>query len=190
MSVVPLTRRNVEEQIMLNLKALLVDTAKYEIKVGIPGGKMNQKAAIREARKSAAYKKASKIERKKILAAATQNVDIAYYAAQNEFGTQSSPRIPSRPFLRTTMERYKEKINKAVAAILKEVANNNRDAHFFMDKLGQFVAGMVKLNITDGNWAPNSFFTILRKSKRKYSDKPLIDTGIMRQSITSWTVKK
>jgi hypothetical protein len=165
MGVVPLTRRNVEEQIMLNLKALLVDTSKYEIMVGIPGGKINTKKAKQEARKTEAYKRASKIERKAILEKASQNVDIAYYAAQNEFGTQSEPRIPSRPFLRTTMERYKEKINKAVASILKELANNNKDAHFFMDKLGLFVAGMVKLNITDGNWTPNSFFYNIKEVK-------------------------
>ena len=169
MSVVPLTRRNVEEQIMLNLKALLVDTDKHEIKVGIVGGQLNEKSAKK-------YKE--------------EPQEIAYYAAQNEFGTQSEPRIPSRPFLRTTMTRYKNEINIGMAKILKEFCNQNKNASFFMNKLGLLVAGYVQLNIKDGNWIPNSFYTILRKSKNAYSDKPLRDTGAMWQHITSWTVKK
>jgi hypothetical protein len=185
MSVVLLTPRNVEEQIMLNLKALLVDTDKHEIKVGIVGGKMNEKAAKRDAKKYARYVYGSKADRKEILAKATQPTDIAMYAAKNEFGSFSE-NIPSRPFLRTTFSRYKEDINSALDKIMKEFVNQNKDANFFMNKLGLAVAGFVKLNINDGNWAPNSPTTI----KRKGSNKPLIDMGAMRQAITSWTVKK
>jgi hypothetical protein len=155
MSIVPLTARNVEEQILLNLKALLVDTDKHEIKVGIPGGKVND------------------------------GNEIAYYAAQNEFGVISQ-NIPSRPALRTTVTRYKDEINRGLAIILKEFVNQNRDAMFFMNKMGLFVAGLFKKNITEGKWIPNSPVTIARKK----SNKPLIDKGAYRQAATSWVIKK
>lgn len=165
MRLVALNRRNVEEQINKNLKAILVDVKQYDTKVGIIGGTVNTDA-------EAKYKK-------------PQEVDVAYYAAENEFGVYSKG-IPSRPFLRTTFEgERREKISRKAQSILKECAENNRNTLGYLTKLGLYAAGEVRANITQGDFEGNSEITILRKG----SSRPLIDTGTMRRYVTAWVTK-
>jgi len=161
-----LNRRNVEEQIYKNLSAILKEVPKYNTKVGIIGGTVNTKAEKK-------YKE-------------VQEVDVAYYAAVNEFGSYSQG-IPSRPFLRTTFQGDNlEKIYKKGQGFLKECAEENKPPEQYLIKLGLYCAGLVRQNITKGDWTLNSKLTI----KLKRSSKPLIDTGTMRRYITSWVTKK
>ncbi|MCY1454324.1 hypothetical protein D9M71_713820 [compost metagenome] len=48
-----------------------------------------------------------------------------------------------------------------------------------LEQMGNLAEGHVKQEITDGDFAANAASTIAAKS----SDKPLIDTGALRQSI-------
>jgi len=154
---------NLKSQIYKNLSALIIDTTEMSLLVGIPG---------------TAQTKVSK----KDASSGDIPLNIATYAAKNEFGSFSE-RTPARPFMRTTFtgERLK-KIEKAANIIFTQIAQTNRDAKSALQKLGMFIVGQIQQNITHGQWKPNSPYTIAKKG----SSKPLIDTGAMRQSISSW----
>lgn len=102
-------------------------------------------------------------------------VDMADIAMFNELGTSTSP---SRPFLRTTVEKNEEKINQMCEQVAKAIANGGT-AEDALKKLGAFGVSLVQETIGSGTFTPNAPSTI----KAKGSDKPLIDTGQMRQSV-------
>ena len=87
-------------------------------------------------------------------------------AARNHYG---APGVPARPFLSITLAKNRAKIAKAGEMLLDNP-----------DLLGAYVVGLVQETIADGVPPPNSPATIAAKG----SDTPLIDTGILRQSIT------
>lgn len=102
---------------------------------------------------------------------------------KNEFGSKAE-NIPARSFLRVPimLELPKElkRIKKSewIAAI---VQNGIESA---LTQLGLLAEGVVLGGFGSagyGTWAPNSPYTIFLKR----SDQPLIDTGELRQSITS-----
>lgn len=102
----------------------------------------------------------------------TSIVDIA---AWNEFGTEN---IPSRPFMRDTMRNNREEINSFLASSMKRMMNGS-EPEKVMNQVGSKVKGMMQKEIRDGEFEPNKPSTIAKKG----SDKPLIDTGRMRQSV-------
>ena len=97
---------------------------------------------------------------------------MASLAAVLEFG---NARIPSRPFLRDTLEKYREKYTALFAEQLKQ----GKSPEQAMSLIAVIAQGDVQDNIVNGNWVPNAKSTI----RRKKSSKPLIDTGKLRQSI-------
>ena len=82
-----------------------------------------------------------------------RGVDMAQIAMWNELGTSTAP---SRPFLRKSVD-------------------ENAD----LKQIGVFGVGLVQEKIESGSYEPNAPSTI----RKKKSDKPLIDTGRMRQSV-------
>ena len=62
---------------------------------------------------------------------------------------------------------------------------NAEDASAAAKDIGAKSVGMIQQEIVDGNWTPNAPSTIAKKG----SDHPLIDTGLMRQSV-HYVVKK
>ena len=60
-----------------------------------------------------------------------------------------------------------------------KILSGSVSARGALDVMGLAVTGMIQEQITDGDYVPLAPATI----KRKGSDKPLIDTGHMRQSI-------
>lgn len=107
--------------------------------------------------------------------------DVAEIAAYNELGSSETP---ARPFMRQSFENHQNQLQQAC-----DVVNNTLSAGGTTDqaltKLGVFCKGLVQQEIVDGNFAPNAESTIARKK----SDKPLIDTGRMRQSV-NYVIKK
>ena len=97
--------------------------------------------------------------------------DVCAVAAWNEFGTIN---IPSRPFMRKSVDDNKDEISgrKTAEQVFKEI--------------GLFQKGLIQKKITDGSFEPNAPSTI----RQKKSDKPLIDTGRMRQSVEIFIEKK
>ena len=107
--------------------------------------------------------------------------DMAEIAMFNELGTSTSP---PRPFLRMTVDENKDKINQFVETQTKRIAEG-ASAEQCMKQMGAFGVSLVQEKIGNGTFAPNAESTI----KAKGSDKPLIDTGQLRQSV-HYVIKK
>jgi len=101
--------------------------------------------------------------------------DICDIAAWNELGTEH---IPSRPFLRKSVDENEGKINQFLQAEARSLASG-KTAETLLNEIGNFQKSLVQEKITEGSFAPNAESTI----RRKGSSKPLIDTGRMRQSV-------
>ena len=104
-----------------------------------------------------------------------EEITVADVVAWNEFGSERSP---SRPFMRQTVEDYKGQITKHANKAVK-AAIHGGGAEEALNSIGAFTKGKMQLEIRNGDWVPNAPYTIAKKG----SDKPLIDTGRMRQSI-------
>jgi len=103
---------------------------------------------------------------------------VAEYAAWNEYGTANG-RIPARPFIRGWVENNGGQIKKMTEFLFKKVSEGEMTAAEAMEKLGQFGESGIKKYIREGTFEENKKSTV----RHKGSDKPLIDTGTMRNSI-------
>lgn len=101
--------------------------------------------------------------------------DVCDIAAWNELGTVN---MPSRPFLRMSVDDNSDKINSFMSAQKRSIINGE-SADRILKKIGIFQKDLIQEKITEGSFAPNASSTI----KAKGSSKPLIDTGRMRQSV-------
>lgn len=107
--------------------------------------------------------------------------DICDIAAWNELGTEN---IPSRPFLRMSVDENVDKINNFLQS-QKNALLSGKDAEQVLKEIGLFQKDLIQEKITEGSFVPNSEITI----ERKGSSKPLIDTGRMRRSV-NYVIKK
>ena len=99
-------------------------------------------------------------------------VDIALF---NELGTEN---IPSRPFLRDSVDANADKINAFLKRAVKILLRGGT-AEDVLKKIGVFQKGLIQKQIVDGDFVPNASATI----KRKGSAVPLVDKGDLRKSI-------
>ena len=104
-----------------------------------------------------------------------ESITLANVAAWNEFGSERSP---ARPFMKQTVRDYKDQITKHANKALKKAINGG-GAKEALNSIGAYTKGRMQKEIRDGDFAPNAPYTIAKKG----SDKPLIDTGRMRQNI-------
>ncbi len=116
-------------------------------------------------------------------------VKVVTYAAANEFGTRSAGRnrnvvIPERSFIRSTADKkngWKKEIERAYNSII----DGKDTALAAIAKVGIIARDDIKQTITDGVAPKNAESTIRRKTVNgKRGDKTLIDTGIMRNSVS------
>lgn len=107
--------------------------------------------------------------------------DICDIAAWNELGTEH---IPSRPFLRMSVDENEGKINQFLQEEARSLAHG-KTAEELLNEIGNFQKSLVQEKITEGSFAPNAESTI----RRKGSSRPLIDTGRMRQSV-NYVIKR
>jgi len=106
----------------------------------------------------------------------------------HEFG---NPRkgIPQRSFLRTTNIVNAKKIDTTIKKQFKKVLDGKESANNAMEKVGIFTVGLVQKAFTNrgyGTWQDISQVT----KDKKGSSQVLIDTGILRGSITHAVRKK
>jgi hypothetical protein len=122
-------------------------------------------------------------------------VDIAQYAAWNEYGVKGPPFsqngggiwfIPPRPFIRGWTDNKAENIKATKERIVKKVSDGTWDADDAIKRLGEFAQDGIKNFIRTGTFTDNADAT----KARKKSSKPLIDTGTMRNSIRYEVVRK
>lgn len=175
----------------LDIQKIIKGIEKYDVLVGIPDA-TTQRRRGEVTNAELAYlhthgvTKAS--ERQKIEEYITQGFD--YKDARKKVHdlhmlTKGSPAwsIPPRPIIEPAIEDSKEEISKLMQNALRSFLE--LDLLNAEKKLK--VAGMKAQNVVrawfvnpKNNWAPNSPMTI----KAKKSDRPLIDTGELRKSIT------
>lgn len=101
--------------------------------------------------------------------------DICDVAAWNELGTVN---MPSRPFLRKSVDENESKINAFLQSKKKDLVKGV-SAEQVLKEIGIFQKDLVQEKLTDGSFAANAESTV----KQKGSSKPLIDSGRMRQSV-------
>lgn len=105
-------------------------------------------------------------------------------AAWNEFGTKrkdGTTHSPPRPFMSNVLDRAEDAVREIVKREVdpKTLVVSRGTA----DRIGLTVQGMIQKEIVDLRSPPNAPSTI----RRKKSDNPLVDTGLMRLS-TSYQV--
>lgn len=94
--------------------------------------------------------------------------------------------IPERSFIRSGFDEQKERYEERAEMLLDKVLHLELPVKVFMQALGQYIAGQLRLYLTDISSPSNHPFTVARKG----SSNPLIDTGRMRQAIDYRVVKK
>ena len=104
-----------------------------------------------------------------------RGVDMAQIAMFNELGTSTAP---SRPFLRMSVDENEDKINTTCGRELESLKPGGT-AETILRRVGALGVRLVQEKIGSGSFEPNAESTI----RKKGSDKPLIDTGRMRQSV-------
>ena len=97
----------------------------------------------------------------------TDMLDIAVY---NHFGTAT---IPARPFVSDCAEKNAGQIKEAQKRLVYRVYQGSLSADGALAELGAWYVNVQKGHILHGGWTPNAPATI----KRKGSNKPLVDTG-------------
>ena len=93
-----------------------------------------------------------------------------------ELGTKN---IPSRPFLRSTIDDKQNDYMKTVRRLTKLIQDGKITLEVAEGIIGSEVQGDIQQKIVDIDTPPNSPATI----KKKKSSNPLIDEGHLRQSI-------
>lgn len=108
--------------------------------------------------------------------------DICDIAAWNELGTEHAP---SRPFMRDSVDKHLPAIDHMFMS-QKDALLSGATAKDILNTVGLFQTDLMQTEIEQGDFVANAPETI----RRKGSDKPLIDTGQMKNSINYQIVKK
>ena len=106
------------------------------------------------------------------------NIGLAEIAFIMEKGSVVN-NIPARPFMKQTRQRYEKRMMGLSKKLLKAISNGSTTAMDAIKKLGASYEGAMKRIFIEGSFAPNATATV----RRKKSSRPLIDTGLLRQSI-------
>jgi len=127
-------------------------------------------------------------------------VRIAQYAYWNENGVTSTNNVlkkgkvwvlPPRPFMSQAVDNNEGQIVQTGEKLVKQVADGKIDAKTAMRLNAENMVTLIKQAIKNGQFAPNSEITIngiIGKDGKvfirgKKSTKPLINTGLMRDSV-------
>ena len=103
---------------------------------------------------------------------------LASVAAYNEYG---HGKTPPRPFMQRAYNEFESKPNKIRDAIEQGVVKDGNKAG---QLLSLMLANEIKNQISRGNFAPNSEYTV----RKKGSSRPLVDTGKMLGGV-DWVEK-
>ncbi len=104
---------------------------------------------------------------------------LALVAAVNEFGSQDG-HVPERSFLRAGIRENLAEFKRMNEVTLKALANGRTTEGHALGLLGELAKSKVQDKIGRGPFTPNAPSTIAKKK----SEKPLVDSGNLRQSIT------
>ena len=88
--------------------------------------------------------------------------------------------------MRKSVDDNEEKIIAFCQAQLAKLCDGTTTAEKILREIAVFQKGLIQETIAEGDFEPNAPSTI----RKKKSDKPLIDTGRMRQSVMTVIDKK
>lgn len=103
-------------------------------------------------------------------------LDVAMW---NELGTVH---IPSRPFLRDSVDANADQINAFLQSKTKKILKGG-SAEELLKEIGAFQVGLIQKQMVNGNYKENEDTYKKRKEKKHPPAIPLKDTGLMQQSI-------
>lgn len=116
------------------------------------------------------------------------SVTIADVATFNEYGTKD---IPSRPFMKQAFDNNQKEVNGFIDKQYDRVLTGKQSVKDGLGKVGVFFEGKVRKTFSQGEFTPNKPATIRAKTVRgKKGTTPLVDSGRLRQSISSEVVLK
>lgn len=122
----------------------------------------------------------------------TQEGTVAHYAAINEFGSADG-HVPERSFIRSTMtaraSAYTAAMDRAIRRAITQGLDRGTTLTLIegsLQRLGVIVVGDIQQAIANGIGPANAPSTV----RQKGSTTPLIDTGALRQAITSRTSQR
>ena len=100
--------------------------------------------------------------------------------------------LPARPFLVPGVDAASEEVGKRLTKAADAALDGRQEAiDTQLRAAGMVAESSVKLTITNGEFAPLSERTLKERKKRGRSgEKPLIDTGQLRRSVTHIVRKK
>ena len=101
---------------------------------------------------------------------------MAQIAAENEFGTRTTP---ARPFMSTSFDENRQRINNIIADEYGKIIDGDSTVKRSLNLIGLYGVDIVQQKIRAIHTPPNSPRTIAIKK----SSKPLIDFGQMVQSV-------
>lgn len=124
-----------------------------------------------------------------------EGVRIAQIAYWNENGATSTNNVlkkgkvwvlPPRPFMSQAVDNNEEQIKQTGEKLVQQVQEGKIDAKTAMRRNAENMINLIKSSIRNGQFAPNSEITINGIEgfiRGKKSTKPLINTGMMRNSV-------
>lgn len=110
----------------------------------------------------------------------------------HEFGAPEKG-IPERSFMRSTASEEANNLGRLANIQIAECLKGETSAYDAFATIGAYLQGKIVEKITDGEFQPNKPETLKRKltpvkdkkrKRAKDADKPLIDTGQLREAIT------
>lgn len=115
---------------------------------------------------------------------------VAYVATIHEFGAQKQG-IPPRPFMRPTIEREEIKWRAFIAQEAKKIVEGTQTVAALFEMLGLNISGEIARSISEVVSPPLLEATIRAKMRKMANtkitgslDKPLVETGLMLESVT------
>jgi phage gpG-like protein len=111
-------------------------------------------------------------------------VDVAQYAAWNEYGVPGKKKkwkIPPRPFIRGWIDSNEEKVKKQMEQLAGLVVDGKMPPEDALHNLGKLGQDGIQKQMKTGNFIPNSEYTIMRKNGK---NKPLFDSGRLYGAIS------
>lgn len=107
--------------------------------------------------------------------------DIAVYAAVHEYGS-SDGNTPARRWLTSSIEKNSGAVNSAIASATAAVLDGRLRSAEAADMAGKDIADIVRAHVNGGSFPPPLDPATV---KRKGFSKQMVDTGAMRDAITS-----
>lgn len=105
--------------------------------------------------------------------------ELATIAAHHEYGAPRA-NIPQRSYIMSTVRERKAELNAIMARAVKLMIQRKITERQALELVGAWLANAIKGRIVSGPFAPLKPATIARKG----SDKPLIDTGQLKNAVT------